>query len=316
MAGISCAPGKVCSQATVRVRIDFTPARQATFQGHIIDQLPGFTGHETLKEHGLVHMNGRIYSPKYARFLSADPTVPYPTRWYSYNRYMYVGGNPASRYDPSGFTDLYADGQCPSCNEPPIVVTAPTPPVQSFDQYWTNQATNSAITQEIPVRTSETRGYLGDIASGSQGFFEGLYLYARHQNRLLGGAGLADEVQSNSVEHILLGEAFELAMHANRSAVEEGYSKLSDNLLIIGGRQSTSFAVGALLGGGGFGPSLGTIAGMGDVYYSIEIIASDARIYVTTVDISRPILPQLPSHMRVRVGDDLTGVVNNFIQGR
>ena len=92
-------------------------------------------------------MNGRNYSPKYARFLSADPTVPYPTRWYSYNRYMYVGGNPASRYDPSGFTDLYADGQCPSCNEPPIVVTAPTPPVQSFDQYWTNQAANSAINQ-------------------------------------------------------------------------------------------------------------------------------------------------------------------------
>ena len=148
IAGIGCAPGKVCSQATVQVRIDFTPARQATFQGQIIDQLPGFTGHETLKEHGLIHMNGRIYSPKYARFLSADPTVPYPTRWHSYNRYMYVGGNPASWHDPSGFTELYADGQCPSCNEPPIVVTAPTPPPsQSFDQYWSNQAVNSAIDQ-------------------------------------------------------------------------------------------------------------------------------------------------------------------------
>ena len=144
----NCTLGKVCSQSTGQTRVTFTAASQASFQGQIIDQLPGFTGHETLKEHGLVHMNGRIYSPKYARFLSADPTVPYPTRWYSYNRYMYVGGNPASRYDPSGFTDLYADGQCPSCNEPPIVVTAPAPPPpQSFDQYWAQQITTNAINQ-------------------------------------------------------------------------------------------------------------------------------------------------------------------------
>ncbi|CCU72335.1 RHS repeat-associated core domain-containing protein [Thalassolituus oleivorans] len=146
----NCTLGKVCSQSTGQTRVTFTAASQASFQGQIIDQLPGFTGHETLKEHGLVHMNGRIYSPKYARFLSADPTVPYPTRWYSYNRYMYVGGNPASRYDPSGFTDLYADGQCPSCNEPPIVVTAPAPPPpQPFDQYWAQQITTNAINQSI-----------------------------------------------------------------------------------------------------------------------------------------------------------------------
>ena len=115
-------------------------------------------------------MNGRNYSPKYARFLSADPTVPYPTHWYSYNRYMYVGGNPASRYDPSGFTDLYADGQCPSCNEPPIVVTAPTPPVQSFDQYWTNQAANSAIDHSIQTahHSEVASNALGSYLPGTQ----------------------------------------------------------------------------------------------------------------------------------------------------
>ncbi len=63
----------------------------------------GFTGHEHLDSVGLIHMNGRVYDPTLGRFLSADPFVPNPTATQAFNRYSYVGNNPLSYTDPSGF---------------------------------------------------------------------------------------------------------------------------------------------------------------------------------------------------------------------
>ncbi|CCU72333.1 hypothetical protein [Thalassolituus oleivorans] len=37
-----CTPGKVCSQSTGQTRVEFTLASRASFQGQIIDQLPGY----------------------------------------------------------------------------------------------------------------------------------------------------------------------------------------------------------------------------------------------------------------------------------
>ena len=63
----------------------------------------GFTGHEMIDEVGLVNMNGRIYDPQIGRFMSADPFVQDPTNSQSLNRYTYVGNNPLSYTDPSGY---------------------------------------------------------------------------------------------------------------------------------------------------------------------------------------------------------------------
>lgn len=63
----------------------------------------GFTGHEMLDQLDLVHMNGRIYDPQIARFMSADPIIQDPTHSQSYNRYTYVWNNPTNLTDPSGF---------------------------------------------------------------------------------------------------------------------------------------------------------------------------------------------------------------------
>ncbi len=49
-------------------------------------------------------MNGRVYDPEIGRFLSADPFVQYPESTQGYNRYTYVGNNPLSYVDPSGFS--------------------------------------------------------------------------------------------------------------------------------------------------------------------------------------------------------------------
>lgn len=67
----------------------------ATRQGH--------TGHEML-DGGLTHMNGRLYDPMLARFVSADPIVQAPYDLQSLNRYSYVFNNPLYYTDPTGFS--------------------------------------------------------------------------------------------------------------------------------------------------------------------------------------------------------------------
>ena len=63
----------------------------------------GFTGHEMLDDHGLIHMNGRVYDAEIGRFLSADPFIVDPFYSQDLNRYTYVRNNPHSYTDPSGY---------------------------------------------------------------------------------------------------------------------------------------------------------------------------------------------------------------------
>ena len=63
----------------------------------------GYTGHEQLDDLGLIHMNGRVYDPTLARFVSADPHIQAPYNSQSLNRYSYALNNPMKYVDPSGF---------------------------------------------------------------------------------------------------------------------------------------------------------------------------------------------------------------------
>jgi hypothetical protein len=47
-------------------------------------------------------MNGRVYEPLTAQFLSPDPYIVFPDNWVSYNRYLYGMGNPFKYTDPTG----------------------------------------------------------------------------------------------------------------------------------------------------------------------------------------------------------------------
>ncbi len=62
----------------------------------------GFTGHEHLPQFGLINMNGRVYDPFLARFLSPDPFVQAPSYTQNYNRYSYAWNNPLKYTDPDG----------------------------------------------------------------------------------------------------------------------------------------------------------------------------------------------------------------------
>ena len=67
----------------------------------------GFTGHEQLDQFGLINMNGRMYDPLAARFLSPDIMVQDPTSTQSFNRYAYCLNNPLRYVDPSGFYRMH-----------------------------------------------------------------------------------------------------------------------------------------------------------------------------------------------------------------
>ncbi|GHT17571.1 hypothetical protein FACS189429_1920 [Bacteroidia bacterium] len=68
----------------------------------------GYTGHEhltafqTADGFTLINMNGRVYDPVLARFLSPDPYVQAPDFTQSFNRYSYCLNNPFKYTDPDG----------------------------------------------------------------------------------------------------------------------------------------------------------------------------------------------------------------------
>ena len=62
----------------------------------------GFTGHEMLPNYDLINMNGRLYDPYLARFLSPDNYIQLPDFSQSFNRYSYCLNNPLKYTDPSG----------------------------------------------------------------------------------------------------------------------------------------------------------------------------------------------------------------------
>lgn len=73
-----------------------------TIDGQIDNR--GFTGHEMLDQIDLVHMNGRVYDPLLAKFLSGDPLITSAHNGQNYNRFSYVLNNPTNFTDPSGFS--------------------------------------------------------------------------------------------------------------------------------------------------------------------------------------------------------------------
>lgn len=95
------------SAGTVLTRFRYDPwGKQTLVSGSntgVSQTRQGHTGHEML-DGGLTHMNGRLYDPVLARFVSADPIVQDPYNLQSLNRYSYVLNNPLYYTDPTGFS--------------------------------------------------------------------------------------------------------------------------------------------------------------------------------------------------------------------
>ncbi|MBK8241078.1 MAG: hypothetical protein IPK74_36650 [Deltaproteobacteria bacterium] len=63
----------------------------------------GFTGHRAALDAGLIDMRGRMYDPKFGRFMSRDRMVGDPLSTQSWNGYSYVDNRPLRFVDPSGW---------------------------------------------------------------------------------------------------------------------------------------------------------------------------------------------------------------------
>ena len=98
----------------------------------------GYTDQEELDNVALVDLNGRVYDPTVARFISADATIPAPFFSQSFNRYSYVYNSPLENTDLSGYESEYCR-QNPSalgCNGSPVglgPVSVPGTPIFSCD---------------------------------------------------------------------------------------------------------------------------------------------------------------------------------------
>ena len=87
----------------------------------MVPTLRGFTGHEHVDDLRLIHMNGRMYDPQLGRFLSVDPVIQFPTDSQSLNPYSYLGNNPLSGRDPSGYcSSATLKGEQLTCTFTPI----------------------------------------------------------------------------------------------------------------------------------------------------------------------------------------------------
>ncbi|HIE5510995.1 TPA: RHS repeat domain-containing protein [Stenotrophomonas maltophilia] len=63
---------------------------------------PGYSGHLTDPDTGLVYMGQRYYDPTLGVFLSTDPVTAHENPLGSFNRYRYANSNPYRFFDPDG----------------------------------------------------------------------------------------------------------------------------------------------------------------------------------------------------------------------
>jgi len=104
------------SAVATRMYDAFGKTRNADFtdrQGGMLNLRPitlrGFTGQESVDEVQMIHMNGRIYDYNLGRFLGVDPIIGNPLSSQSLNPYSYIGNNPLSGTDPTGYV-CHSDG--------------------------------------------------------------------------------------------------------------------------------------------------------------------------------------------------------------
>jgi len=91
---------KTDAQGNVQSLIDYKPYGTQTLGTS--PNGPGYTGHISDDDTGLVYMQARYYDPEAARFLSVDPNTPSAGNIFNFNRASYANNNPVANIDADG----------------------------------------------------------------------------------------------------------------------------------------------------------------------------------------------------------------------
>lgn len=110
-------------------------------------------------------MGGRVYDPNLGRFLSADLFIQSPYDSQNYNRYSYVGNNPLSYIDPTGYKRGTTGS---SCDADSCYVTAPRPTGPTADQlsYLGSLQNGSSLTFFYGGTNSANLQFYGGVIGG------------------------------------------------------------------------------------------------------------------------------------------------------
>jgi RHS repeat-associated protein len=151
----------------------------------------GYTGHEMVDESGLIHMHARMYDPRIARFIQADPMIQEPTNSQSLNRYSYVQNNPLNATDPTGMFSVggfsamlsaaFAGTDCPACHGTPGHNQGPA--FNAFTKLPAQRPQGSLGPAFDNFIMSIPDSYLIRTGGGGQAFLGGYGMY-------VGGSGL------------------------------------------------------------------------------------------------------------------------------
>lgn len=135
-------------------------------QNNLLDR--GYTGHEHLDQFDLINMNGRLYDPLVARFLSPDKYVQSPDFTQSYNRYSYVFNNPLKYTDPTGWIGSNTTGGVGEFNNGMGPSWESRPPSQP---YW--MGLDKGLARAIEMSNRDWVNYEGARHSG--GYYQREY---------------------------------------------------------------------------------------------------------------------------------------------
>lgn len=87
-------------------RTEYLPYGETWFMEGDKNYAPKFNSQELDKESNFYFMNARHYDPELARFVTADSITDGDNAYASWNRYMYVHGNPVMYKDPTGHLSI------------------------------------------------------------------------------------------------------------------------------------------------------------------------------------------------------------------
>ena len=197
----------------------------------------GYTGHESLREFGLINMNGRMYDPILGRMLSPDNYVQDPFDIQNYNRYTYCLNNPLKYTDPSGeflWTVLNAIKDF-------FVNTFVNVWTQGVNA-WTDSDNWKSTTNAFKIDIGLFNGDIGQILSrltweAPQTFFG--YTYSQVKNYIgevdrvdyYGGATFCTNENSSNRNGVTLGSYININTHDKAPTDENGkFSPLADFL--------------------------------------------------------------------------------------